>query len=333
MDKPKMQDIATALSTSRVSVWRALNEKPGVSKELREKVFEKAREIGYLKEIEIFPEKRKTAGRTIAVVVSRPESSVFWMQIIHQIAKELSQNNVTLMYTYMPVHFTEGDTLPEQLNDGSISGIIVLNIYSEPQLRMLAELPIPKVFLDSIPALPPDKMGGDIVIIEGRTVVNEITGSLLDNGKMILGFVGDINYAQTNMDRYMGFKDAHAKRGLKIDETYSLIGKLHLDTHYNQISDFLSSLKSMPDGFVCTSDYIAHFIERYFTENNIDHSKIHLTGFDNSTEYPNVANKITTVDVKTTSMGERLANKIMFSTNYPDVPHEVSYVLTKVIYR
>jgi len=333
MDKPKMQDIANALSTSRISVWKALNDKPGVSKELREKVLENARQIGYLKEIDTYPEKVRSVSRTIAAVVSRPESSTFWMQIIHQIAKELSQNNVNLMYTYMPVHYTQGDTLPEQLGDGSVSGIIVLNIYSEQQLRMLADLAIPKVFLDSIPALPPDEMGGDIVIIEGRTVVGEITGSLLDNGSMILGFVGDINYAQTNMDRYMGFKDAHIKRGVKIDEAYSLTGKLHLDTHYQQISEFMSTLKSMPDGFVCASDYIAHFIKRYFTENNIDHSKIHLTGFDNSTEYSNVANKITTVDVKTTSMGERLANKIMFRANYPDLPHEVSYVLTKVIYR
>ena len=51
MDRPKMQDIADALSTSRVSVWKALNDRPGVSKELREKVYEKAREIGYLREI------------------------------------------------------------------------------------------------------------------------------------------------------------------------------------------------------------------------------------------------------------------------------------------
>ena len=332
MDKPIMQDIADALSISRISVWKALNDRTGVSEELREKVLDKARQIGYIDS----PEKEangKTVTRTIAAVVSRPESSTFWMQIIHQIAKELSTQRVNLMYVYMPVHYTEGDTLPDVLSDGSISGIIVLNVYSEQQLRMLAELSVPKVFLDSVPALSYEQLDGDIVLIESRSSVREITGHLLDSGNLVLGFIGDINYAQTNMDRYMGFADAYARRGLKVDETFSMTSRLHLDTHYQQIEGFLNSLKVMPDGFVCASDYIAHFIQRYFTENNIDASKIHLTGFDNNSEYANIANKITTVDVQTSSMGERLANKIMFAANHPNLPHEVSYVLTKAIYR
>ena len=333
MDKPKMQDIADALSISRISVWKALNDRPGISGELREKVFTKAKEIGYMKSYEGIAGSAKSVPRTIAAVVSRPESSNFWMQIIHQIAKELSLNQVNLMYTYMPVRYKEGDTLPEALSDGSVSGIVVLNIYSIQQLKMLASLSIPKVFLDCAPSMPLEQMHGDIVLIEGRSAVREITCSLLDSGSKTLGFVGDITYAQTNMDRYLGFTDAHEQRGIKIDETLSMTGKLSLDTHYQQIGAFLSSLKKMPDGFVCTSDYIAHFIRRYFTENNIDISKTHLTGFDNSSEYANVANKITTVEVQTASMGERLANKIMFATNHPNLPQEVSYVLTKVIYR
>jgi len=327
-----MQDIADAMQISRISVWKALNNRPGVSEDLRERVFEKARQIGYFKK----PNgsvNGKPATRTVAAVVSRPESSIFWMQIIHQIAKELSMQEVNLMYTYMPVAHTIGDKLPEALNDGSVNGIIVLNVYSQPQLEMLSKLPIPKVFLDCVPALSPGQMDGDIVIIEGRAAVGEITGRLLDGGNHKLGFVGDIHYAQTNMDRYLGFSDAHAKRGLKISETFNMTEHLHIDTHYQQISAFMSSLSTMPDGFVCASDYIAHFIERYFAENDIDRSEIHLTGFDNSSEYPYVAGKITTVDVQTDAMGERLANKIMFAINNPNIPHEVSYVLTKPIYR
>jgi len=91
MDKPIMQDIADALSISRISVWKALNDRPGVSEELREKVFETAKEIGYIKGFDNSTMmgknaiNGKNAARTIAAVVSRPESSLFWMQIIHQI--------------------------------------------------------------------------------------------------------------------------------------------------------------------------------------------------------------------------------------------------------
>jgi len=330
-----MQDIADTLSVSRISVWKALNNRPGVSAELREQVLKEAVKIGYIKESGNGADVERVQTRTIAAVVSRPESSIFWMQIIHQIAKELSIQKVNLMYIYMPSHGSEdaGDILPDALTDGSVSGIIVLNVYSETQLRMLAALPIPKVFLDSVPALHLERMDGDIVLIEGRSAVRQITKRLLDNGYTKLGFVGDIRYAQTNMDRFQGFLDAFAECGLKADATFSLTEKLHLDTHYQQIETFLKSLKVMPDGFICASDYIAHFIQRYFDENDIDQSKVYLTGFDNNSEYTNVTNKITTVDVQTGFMGERLANKIMFAINHPNLPNEVSYVLTNVIYR
>ena len=332
MGKPTMQDIANSLSISRISVWKALNNRSGISKELKEKVIKEAEQIGYIENPDKFGLHKK-ANRTIAAVVSRPESSMFWMQIIHQIAKELSLRGANLMYTYMPTKYNEGDTLPEVLTNGSVSGIIVLNIYSQQQLKMLSELPLSKVFLDTVPALPPDQMNGDIVLIEGRASIREITGRLLDCGYNKLGFIGDIQYAQTNMDRYLGFTDAFSERNQKIDTTFNLTGKLYLNTHYEQIEQFLSSLKTMPDGFICASDYIAHFIQRYFIENEIDQSKIYLTGFDNNSEYTNVANKITTVDVQTESMGERLANKIMFAVENPNLPHEVCYVLTKIIYR
>ena len=340
MSKPTMQDIAAALSVSRISVWKALNNKPGVSDALRVKIYNLAKDIGYVRHPPTdmggangIATRPTTSVKNIAVVVSKPESSHFWMQIIHEIAKELSFYGANLMYTYMPTRYEDGDCLPASLADASLSGIIVLNIYSEPQLKMLAGLSLPKVFLDTVPSMPFHEFNGDVVFIEGRLAVKQITGHLLDSGQRRLGFVGDVNYAQTNMDRFHGFLEAHTNRGMTVDETFNLTIPLHAATHYNQISAFLHGLSRMPDGFVCASDYIAHFIQEYFNKNGISNDQVCLTGFDNNTEYANVANKITTVNVQTRSLGKRLANKIMFAVNYPDSTHEICYETTKVLFR
>ena len=335
MKKPTMQEIAAMLQTSRISVWKALNNRPGISAQLREKILNKAYETGYINasaQANHAMAASASAG-TIAAVVSRPESSSFWMQIIHQIAKELSVRSVNLMYTYLPSRYTEGDDLPAVLSGKSVSGIIVLNIYTKPQLKMLAALPLPKVFLDSVPTMPFERLGGDLVLIEGRAAVREITGNLLDGGRRRLGFIGDINYAQTNMDRYLGFVDAFHARGLSCDEAACLVGPLQLTTHYEQISKFLRSLHCMPDGFVCASDYIAHFIQQYFTEHGVDRRHTCITGFDNNRELVNIAGKITTVDVQTKSIGARLANKIMFAVDHPSAYPEVCYISSKVLFR
>ncbi len=335
MSKPTMQDIANQLSTSRITVWKALNNRPGVSENLRRQIQQTAAEMGY---------SHSSAGeaatsdvarsRNVAVAVCRPESSAFWMQIIHQIAKDLALSGVNLIYTYLPANYKEGYTLPPTLTDGTVEGVIVLNTYSLPVLQLLTELPIPKVYLDTAPTMPPDRLHGDLLIIEGRRLTREITGRLLDTGRSRLGFIGDIGYAQTNADRYQGFLDAHTQRGLTPSPAFTLTGPFGLRTHFEEISYFLDGLAMMPDAFVCVSDYIAHFVQRYFDEHAIDpEDRILLTGFDNNNEYLNVAEKITTVDVRPRTIGARLAAKLLFSISHPDATHEVSYVNSQILYR
>lgn len=337
MNKPTMQDIADALSVSRITVWKALSNRPGVSDAMRAQVRQKAEELGYFHGQDVSaaePLQPAPRSRTVAVAVCRPESSLFWMQIIHQIAKDLSEHNVNLMYTYLPTYYREGYMLPEPLTDGTVEGVIVLNTYSAPLLRMLAELPLPKVFLDTIPSVPYNQLHGDLLIIEGHDLVRQITNRLLDHGCRKLGFIGDVEYAQTNKDRYEGFVEALHDHGLTPNPNYCLTGALGLRTHYEEISRFLDFLPSMPDGFVCVSDYIAHFIQRYFEEKGIDpEGRIVLTGFDNNSEYLNIADRITTVDVRPKTIGSRLAAKILFVLDHRNVSTEVSYVTSDILYR
>lgn len=126
------------------------------------------------------------------------------MQIIHQIAKDLSEHNVNLMYTYLPTNYKAGYVLPEPLTNGTVDGVIVLNTYSAPLLRLLSSLPIPKVFLDTVPSVPYNQLHGDLLIIEGRDLIRQITSNLLRHGCQ-LSFIGDVEYAQTNKERYEDF--------------------------------------------------------------------------------------------------------------------------------
>ncbi len=331
MGKVTMQDLADAAGVSRITVWKALNNRPGVSEEMRQQITRKAVEIKYSPSA---PAPVKAADRTFSIVVSRPESSSFWMQIIHHIAKELASYDINMMYTYMPTSYHEGYTLPSSLDAESVDGFIVLNVYNEKLLRLLTAQPLPKVFLDTVPSITPQELNGDLVILEGRIRICEITAKLLSGGRKRLGFIGDVNYAQTNFDRYQGFLDAHRALHIPVDPALCMTGPIGLRSHYEEISDFLSGLKTWPDGFVCPSDFIAHFVSRYLNEAGRKQPEgFVLTGFDNNPEYANVAGRITTVNVETAALGKGLARKLMFHADYPDAPYEVSYVATNILYR
>lgn len=327
-----MQNLADALNVSRITVWKALTNRPGVSEGMREQVQKKAEELGYAQTPH--PLTPASARHTFSVVVSRPESSFFWNQIIHHIAKELAANNINLMYTYMPSGYRPGFTLPPSLNEAAVDGFLVLNIYDKTLLRLLTQSPLPKVFLDTVPSVPPEELNGDLFLLEGRSRVCEITKRLLLSGRRRVGFIGDVNYAQTNYDRYLGYLDAHTACHVTVDPALCMTKPIGLRSHYEEIGGFLSCLPSVPDAFVCPSDFIAHFISRYYQETAVPGGKAPvLTGFDNNAEYANVADQITTVDVNTSALGKRLARQLIYRVDFPRAPFETSFVSTAILYR
>ncbi len=336
MEKVTMKDIADALNISRVTVSKAFNNQAGVSDALRETIFDKARELGYTK----LPYQAQTGSqapaaqeeRTVALVVSRPESSFFWTGIIHRMAQELSEYNINLMYVYVPSTFTRDFVLPSVLFGSTLSGIAVVNVYDPVILGMVNDLPLPKVFLDTIPTLTDRKLNGDLLLIEGYRTEAEITESLILDGHKEIGFIGDINYAQTNKERYLGYRESMDRYKLPIRPEYCCIDSMGVFSYEKEIYAYLDGLSQWPTSFVCVSDYVAHFVQQYLSDHQqkLPHPVV-LTGFDNTDEYTNVSGHITTANVPTGLLGKRMALQLLFRTNHPDAPDELTFIKPSII--
>ena len=336
MEKVTMKDIADALNISRVTVSKAFNNQAGVSDALRETIFDKARELGYTK----LPYQAQTGSqapaaqeeRTVALVVSRPESSFFWTGIIHRMAQELSEYNINLMYVYVPSTFTRDFVLPSVLFGSTLSGIAVVNVYDPVILGMVNDLPLPKVFLDTIPTLTDRKLNGDLLLIEGYRTEAEITESLILDGHKEIGFIGDINYAQTNKERYLGYRESMDRYKLPIRPEYCCIDSMGVFSYEKEIYAYLDGLSQWPTSFVCVSDYVAHFVQQYLSDHQQKRPHpVVLTGFDNTDEYTNVSGRITTANVPTGLLGKRMALQLLFRTNHPDAPDELTFIKPSII--
>ncbi len=332
MEKITMQDIADALDISRVTVSKVFNNQSGVSDSLRELVFEKARELGYAKVPYQMVKQQKQSQRTISLIVSRPDSAFFWTNIIHRMAQELSNFNINLMYTYVPSTYSKSFTLPSILLNGQVDGVVVLNIYDAQILGMINELSLPKVFLDTVPSLPNHQLNGDLILIEGFRTVYEITGTLIRNGHKNIGFLGDINYAQTNLERYKGYCSCMEKNDLTINPGHCLTGSIDIFSYSRDLNSFLNHLVSWPSAFVCVSDYVAHFVKMYMDQHpeRLPHPVV-LTGFDNASEYTNVFGQIITANVPTSLLGKRLALQLVFRTEHPEAPRELTFISPTII--
>lgn len=333
MGKVTMQDIADALDISRVTVSKAFNDQAGVSDSLKELIFEKAREMGYAKAGFKLAEQSQAKERTVSLIVSRPDSAVFWTNIIHRMAQELSSYNINLMYTYVPTAYTKDFMLPSVLFSGIVSGVVVLNVYDSDMLELINRLSMPKVFLDTVPEITNRQLDGDLMLIEGYRTEYEITQSLIKRGCKRIGFIGDIKYAMTNMERYLGYEACMKEYQLPIDSGHCLTRKIGIFSYEEELYSFLNSLTNWPDAFVCVSDYVAHFVRGYMEERggHLADSVI-LTGFDNSSEYTNVAGQITTANVPTGLLGKRLAVQIAFRIEHASAPYELTFINPSIVY-
>jgi len=332
MEKVTMKDIADALNISRVTVSKAFNNQAGVSDSLREMIFAKAKELGYAKLPYQILEQPQQTQCTVSLIVSRPDSALFWTNIIHRMAQELSNYNVNLLYTYVPSSYTKSFSLPPILTNGSVDGAVILNVYDPVILEMINELSIPKVFLDSVPSLSDYQLTGDLVLIEGFRTEAKITDLLIQNGHTEIGFLGDIDYAFTNSERYLGYCDCMKKHELVVRSEHCLTGRIDIFSYDKKLYAFLDELRNWPTAFVCVSDYVANFVQSYIDSNphRIPHPIV-LTGFDNTGEYTNVAGRIITANVPTGLLGKRLAMQLIFRSDHPDAPLELTFVKPSII--
>lgn len=332
MEKITMKDIADALNISRVTVSKAFNNQTGVSKALREQIFAKAGELGYSRLPFQVIEAPAQKERTVSLIVSRPDSALFWTNIIHRMAQELLTFHINLMYTYVPSVYTRDFMLPSILLNSSVDGIIVINVYSPEILDMLNRLPVPKVFLDTVPALSERDLTGDLVLIEGYRTEWDITEILIQEGHTQIGFLGDINYARTNLERYRGYCDCMQRYGLTVQPEYCLTNAIGIFSYEKELRAFLNTLSDWPTAFVCASDFVAHFVHAYLDENSeqLPHP-VALAGFDNASEYASISGHIITANVNTEILGKRLALQLSFRTQHPDAPYELIFISPSII--
>lgn len=332
MEKITMKDIADSLNISRVTVSKAFNNQAGVSDSLRELIFNKAKELGYSKLPYQAIETPVHNEKIVSLIVSRPDSASFWTSLIHRMAQELSKHNINLMYTYVPSIHTKDFSLPSILLSDGVDGVVVINVYDPEILGMISRLPQPKVYLDTVPSISDRQLNGDLLLIEGYCTEFEITESLIRDGHKKIGFLGDIGYARTNLERYKGFLSCMEKHGLAVVSRHCLTEKIGIFSYGQEINAFLDSLEDWPTAFVCASDFVAHFVKQYMDENpqKLPHP-VRLTGFDNAEEYANVAGHITTANVPTGLLGKRLALQLVFRTNHPEAPYELTFVSPSIL--
>lgn len=342
MKKVSLQQIADELHVSRITVSKVINGKEGVSEDTRRRIAQKLVEYDYKKinrEILRLAQEAETGGpivrNNIAVIATEPDFSDFWLKIINGIANEVSSKGYNFIYHFITREEEVEFTIPKSITDHSVCGMIVINVYQNSALSALSNIGVPAVFLDITPEKYREGVNGDILLLEGRRTIYQITESIIRRGRRHLGFIGDITYAQTILDRYIGFAEACREKDGQVEADACLLeGRRGHFYFQEEVREFLRGLPALPEAFVCANDVTAYTVISCLAEKGIAvPQEIAVSGYDNIQASILKASELTTAAVDTANLGKRLAQQLIRRIDAPGSFYETVYVHPRILFR
>ena len=122
-----MKDIAGELGVSTVTVSKALTDKDGVSDEVRQKIKEKAAEMGY-RYNSLAKGMKEGRNGNIGIVVSDRffEDNSFYNNLYRNIILKLNQTSYFGVFEIISQEQEEQCVLPSMISNSKIDGLIIM---------------------------------------------------------------------------------------------------------------------------------------------------------------------------------------------------------------
>lgn len=304
MARVRMQDIANQVGVSAVTVHNAITGRKGVSDEVRERILNTAREMGY------FQGQNKDGGksglRSIGVIISErylADYTTFYWKIYMEIAMAAPERNCAVMAEVLKHDTEKSRKLPRLAEESAVEGLIVMGEIDRGYISFLkSNAGVPVIFLDFYYK----EIAEDAVVTDGFYGMYLMTEYLYERGFRRMAYVGSIHATSSIMDRYCGFRRCLLEHGVDFREEWMLEDR-------DETGEIILCLpEELPEAFVCNCDLVAN---RLIGELEKRGKKVpedcSVVGFDNYL-YPGLPDRgITTYEVDMKGMAETALGKML----------------------
>lgn len=345
-DKVTIQDIADALGLSRNTVSKAINNTGILADATREKILQKAMEMGY-KQFSYNSLSQKDSllvgnGERCEIALLAADflgNSHFSSTMLDKFQKEISQLGYSLtMHRILPEE-VQALMLPNSFNRKRTAGIICFELFDYRYSQMVCELDIPVLFVDT-PAIglnPPLK--ADVLSMDNQSCIHTFVKDMINRGKSKIGFIGEYLHCQSFFERYMAYRNAMYLMGFPCEDEYCIANRNTEippsgEAYRSFIKDSIIKMKNLPDVFICANDFIAMDVLQVFKELNISVPRdVYLCGFDDSSESKLISPSLTTIHIHSQIMGFAAVQLLISRIKEPYLNYRTMYTETNMVYR
>lgn len=301
-----MSDIAKVMNVSTVTVSKALGDRDGVSEELRERIKQKATEMGY---------RMHTGGRgvhdglsyNIGIVVARhfigDASSFYWVVYRHIVEMLQTQNFYGMLEVINDAESGEAE-IPNSVLDKKVDGLIVLGQFADSYVQRLMSYGLPTVFLDFYGS----REEAEAVLSDNFYGAYMLTSHLIANGHRKIGFLGSISSTSSIQDRYLGYYKALLENRIPLRQDWVISDR----SNESDIFPEFTLPADMPTAFVCNCDETAYkLVNQLKAAGYSIPDDISVVGYDNHIYSTISMPRITTIDVNSRVMSAEAVDIIL----------------------
>ncbi len=322
-----MRDIADKIGVSSVTVSKALNDKEGVSEELKQKIKDLAEEMGYRFNT-VAKSMKEGYSYNIGIVIPERfigEDQSFYLKFYQYITKMLEDYNYYGILQMLTEEDEKNLNLPRIYYENKVDGFIILGQISTEYIDLLTENGIPKVFLDFYT----DHSEIDSIITDNFYAVYELTNYLIKSGHKDIAFVGNIHSTSSIQDRFLGYYKSLLEHKLTLKNDFIISDRDERGSYID-----LTIPESLPTAFVCNCDQVAFNLINKLQGLGVSVPEdCSVVGFDNDI-YSTLSNPaLTTVQVDIEEMAKVAVKFIIGKIKNIDKSYGRVLVKGKIVHR
>lgn len=313
--KVTMKQLAEQFGVSINAVSLALNNKPGVSEDLRRKILKAAAEAGYLTKKDKFV--RSFRKNNICVLIPQMYANAvsgkeFYGELLFGVmdeGKKLGYDCVVHIYD----ESGEG-AMPETMEKNMVCGIVAIGKIGGEKLSALEKYRLPLVIADHAPLTG----SYNCVLADNKTGGYMAVKYLLDLGFTSVGYFGDLNYSLSIKERFFGYREAlRDKLGAgaldRLITACSVTGPVEPLVISKDVPGLVRQLKNseIPQAYVCSNDPAAMLLSTALREMGYRiPDDVSIIGFDDILPAALFHPPLTTICVDSNKLGRVAARRL-----------------------
>lgn len=251
MNRPTITDIAKEMGITPSTVSRALAGSPRVKESTREAIEEKARQMGYERNV-MAANLRRGKARTVGIIVPIINRQYF-SNIISSAESVLGKAGYTVIVCQTHESLEDERKALRTMRANQVSGIFISHSIESVDGRHILEN-----ISDGVVLVQYDRVFGNLpgikVVNDGERGAYDATKRLIEGGYRKIGNLAGYLSTETYKDRKEGYKRALKEAGMPVDESLVFENTIVRETGYESAR---KAIAMGCDAVYCVGDFAA----------------------------------------------------------------------------